>query len=397
VTYTVGYPADTPTIFITAQISPFDPSANSAVGIGIYDAQSGSNARVTATMATNPLSGRQNTFQAVYQSGQGSPLRIQLFNYWSKPVTFTLDHSGLMYGDTYNANALMLATPPASSAPAAAAPAQAAAAPQAGPCQFVLGFKTLHDLDPGDIGDCIENQAFAPNGDAQQHSTKGLMAWRKADNWTAFTNGYLTWINGPNGLQSRLNTQRFDWEAPAPQVLNGSGTKVVPISLVGGFLQAKSSNAAGSSNFIVELLDSAGHDVALLANQIGNSSDLRATHVAAGDYVVSVKSDGNWMIELLNMPRVTAGNPITGAFTGQGNSIIPISLRRGLTIATSTVQGGSSNFIVELLDATGNNIGLLANRIGPGNEQRGAPADSPGVYVLSIQSDGAWSITIAQP
>jgi hypothetical protein len=88
-------------------------------------------------------------------------------------------------------------------------------------CQFVLGFKTLHDLDPGDAGDCVDNQTFATNGDAQQHTTKGLMAWRKADNWTAFTNGYQTWINGPAGLAKRLNTDRFAWEhdgsgAPAP-------------------------------------------------------------------------------------------------------------------------------------------------------------------------------------
>ena len=84
-------------------------------------------------------------------------------------------------------------------------------------CQFVLGFQTLHDIDPTDIGDCTDNQAYATNGDARQHTTKGLMAWRKADNWTAFTNGYMTWINGPNGLVSRLNTERFPWEAGTPQ------------------------------------------------------------------------------------------------------------------------------------------------------------------------------------
>ena len=38
--------------------------------------------------------------------------------------------------------------------------------------------------------------------------------WRKADNWTAFTDGYRTWINGPHGLQARLNTEQFDWEVP---------------------------------------------------------------------------------------------------------------------------------------------------------------------------------------
>jgi hypothetical protein len=90
------------------------------------------------------------------------------------------------------------------------------AAQQAPGCQFILGFKTLHDLTPGDVGDCLENQGFVGNGDAQQHTTKGLLAWRKADNWTAFTNGYETWINGPAGLARRLNIDRFPWEAPAP-------------------------------------------------------------------------------------------------------------------------------------------------------------------------------------
>ena len=110
-------------------------------------------------------------------------------------------------------------------------------------CQFVLGFQTLRDLDPSDVGDCLDNQSFAPNGDALQHTSNGLMAWRKADNWTAFTNGYMTWINGPSGLASRLNSDRFPWEqqtAPNPsggdyrqqaaqivQLLDSSYTQVI--------------------------------------------------------------------------------------------------------------------------------------------------------------------------
>src|SRR5581483_4094884 len=101
-------------------------------------------------------------------------------------------------------------------------------------CQFILGFKSLHDLDPGDIGDCVDNQGFAANGDARQHTTKGLMAWRKADNWTAFTNGYMTWINGPNGLASRLNTDRFPWEADATPAAGSTSTNA-GCQLAGGF------------------------------------------------------------------------------------------------------------------------------------------------------------------
>ena len=97
-----------------------------------------------------------------------------------------------------------------------------AAAQTPGACQFILGFRTLHDLDSDDVGECLSDQTFVANGDAQQPTTKGLMVWRKADNWTAFTNGYMTWINGPNGLVSRLNTDRFDWEAPPPPIVGGA-------------------------------------------------------------------------------------------------------------------------------------------------------------------------------
>ena len=80
---------------------------------------------------------------------------------------------------------------------------------------FILGFKTLAELIGEQIvGEPLENERHnAENGDALQATTKGLMVWRKADNWTAFTDGYRTWVNGPFGLQERLNTERFDWEA----------------------------------------------------------------------------------------------------------------------------------------------------------------------------------------
>ncbi len=86
-------------------------------------------------------------------------------------------------------------------------------AASAADCQFMLGFKTQRDAIPNVVGDCLENQAFAANGDALQHTTHGLLVWRKADNFTAFTDGFRTWVNGPFGIQERLNSDRFPWEA----------------------------------------------------------------------------------------------------------------------------------------------------------------------------------------
>jgi len=97
-----------------------------------------------------------------------------------------------------------------------------AAMPAAGAadCRFVLGFAALAAVLPQDeVGQCLDNEQHNPaNGDGLQHTTGGLLVWRKhpqagTRNWTAFTDGYHTWINGPNGLEERLNSQRFPWEA----------------------------------------------------------------------------------------------------------------------------------------------------------------------------------------
>jgi hypothetical protein len=81
-------------------------------------------------------------------------------------------------------------------------------------CSFVLGFAAMHALIPDVSGPCAEDEHYDPiTGDSLQATARGLMVWRKADNWTAFTDGYRTWVNGPIGLQERLNTQRFPWEA----------------------------------------------------------------------------------------------------------------------------------------------------------------------------------------
>ena len=85
-------------------------------------------------------------------------------------------------------------------------------------CVFQLGFKALHDLIPDVVGDCLENERHdLETGMTRQNTTSGHLIWRKADNWTAFTDGQHTWINGPEGLKQRLNSERFSWEAPAPE------------------------------------------------------------------------------------------------------------------------------------------------------------------------------------
>ncbi len=95
----------------------------------------------------------------------------------------------------------------------AAAPVPASA-PRISGCQFVLGFAAIREqIGAQVVGDCLENEGHNPeNGDALQRTSGGLLVWRKADNVTAFTDGNSTWVNGPFGLQRRLNTEKFPWE-----------------------------------------------------------------------------------------------------------------------------------------------------------------------------------------
>lgn len=94
-----------------------------------------------------------------------------------------------------------------------AATAPAAQAQTAG-CQFVLGFQTLHDAIPDSVGPCTDNITYLLNGDAEQRTANGVLAWIKADNLTKFSDGHTTWIDGPDGIVNRPNAERFPWEAP---------------------------------------------------------------------------------------------------------------------------------------------------------------------------------------
>jgi hypothetical protein len=101
----------------------------------------------------------------------------------------------------------------------------AGAAPANAPCQLTGGFKTLGEMVP-EVGQCLEDaHAEAATGNTLQKTTGGLLVWRRVGNWTAFTDGANTWVNGPFGLQQRLATERFDWEdalEPAPATAAGA-------------------------------------------------------------------------------------------------------------------------------------------------------------------------------
>jgi hypothetical protein len=116
------------------------------------------------------------------------------------------------------------------------------------PCRFVLGFATLRDLvGVQKVGNCLESERFnVENGNGEQRTSGGLLVWRKIDNFTAFTDGSHSWINGPNGLESRPNAERFSWEKD-PIVAPRAATAAAPAGSPAPLPQAAAAPAAAGT------------------------------------------------------------------------------------------------------------------------------------------------------
>jgi hypothetical protein len=82
------------------------------------------------------------------------------------------------------------------------------------------------------------------------------------------------------------------------QTFTGNGTQVTqPFQLKAGLARWHAISSSGSDNFIVYLLDDQGHELNLIANEIGASDTTRAYNVPkAGTFLLSVRFEGNWTI-----------------------------------------------------------------------------------------------------
>ncbi len=185
-------------------------------------------------------------------------------------------------------------------------------------------------------------------------------------------------------------------QPPDTQTFSGSGTQTAPVSLIQGLVIATATYSGPRDNFIVELKDSNGQDAGLLANEIGNSTTSRAIHVDfGGRYMMNVRSSGAWRVQIFNVPQLSNAPPVSGPITGKGTSTVPVSLRGGLLVAAAS-HDGKDNFIVELKDATGQDVALLANEIGKSRSSRSVAIGDTGVYIMAVQADGNWSVTLGQ-
>jgi hypothetical protein len=83
--------------------------------------------------------------------------------------------------------------------------------------------------------------------------------------------------------------------------------------------------------------------------------------------------------------------------TGRGSQITQkFTLTQGVAIFRAR-HNGQGNFMVDLLDASGRQVGLAANTIGTSTSGRAIRIPATGTYLLKVVADGAWSFKIEQP
>jgi len=197
-------------------------------------------------------------------------------------------------------------------------------------------------------------------------------------------------------------------KTPEPVTFKGSGSRALPkFGLLSGIAIFEMSHD-GTANFIVELMSEAGETVDLLVNTIGSYTGTKAIGVQEGAllgaepgmHLLNVQADGSWAITI-RQPRFSSAPGLPQSFSGSGDGAsTPFMLDEDIAMFTLT-HNGSANFIVELLSAEGNLADLLVNEIGSyegskavGIRNGAIIGPQPGIHLLNITADGAWTVTI---
>lgn len=181
---------------------------------------------------------------------------------------------------------------------------------------------------------------------------------------------------------------------------NGVGTQLVgPFTLEQGLTIFNCIPGPTDSNFIVWLADSAGKDMALLANEIGSFATIDAEHIPEnGSYYLKVKSDTPWRIVADQPRQLTA--PATRSFSGDGrpDSFGTTELTGMFALSKKTYKvswqsSGTRFFYVWLRDQDGRPIELISSESGPSTGSTAVSVSVSGLYFLDIQTDLPWTMT----
>ncbi|MFU1798660.1 hypothetical protein ACM1RC_32800 [Paenibacillus azoreducens] len=146
---------------------------------------------------------------------------------------------------------------------------------------------------------------------------------------------------------------------------------------------------SGSSNFVIKFMDES-EKKKLLVNEIGKYKGKTLVRVNdEGKYLLNINADGSWKINVTQEPPEDIKST-PASFNGKGDSVLFVNMNSGLARFTYK-HDGESNFIVKVNDKN-----VLVNEIGKYTGTSAETLRDTGMYVISVNADGAWSIDISQ-
>jgi hypothetical protein len=171
--------------------------------------------------------------------------------------------------------------------------------------------------------------------------------------------------------------------------LTGRGDSVQRFTIPASSAAIVTLSHRGSSNFIVESLDTSGGTNDLLVNTIGNYSGTRFMDTSAGEHssALEIQADGPWTITIKHPTKARSWSG-SGALSGNGDDVVRVSPTVSGFTAVTLSHSGDSNFIVTSYANDGTD--LVVNEIG---SYRGSKTLPSGTYAIEVEADGSWSIT----
>ncbi|MCC6177143.1 MAG: hypothetical protein IT305_17700 [Chloroflexi bacterium] len=207
---------------------------------------------------------------------------------------------------------------------------------------------------------------------------------------------YLIDVGGSGAWTVTIEQPHPTGASPPPVTYRGTkGESLTPFFYLDEGLTILRASQIGTGHLWLTLLDAEGRYVDSVDLSSGESVGAGLDGIeGAGVHFIEVDADGDWSV-IVEQPRPKSGPPAPQTFSGPKGEHVSgfIYLQAGLNILRAT-QSGAGDLWINLVDANGGFEGLFHLDDGVPSGSRAVAIERSGLYLLEIDADGAWTVTV---
>ncbi|MBN1288726.1 MAG: hypothetical protein JXA49_03710 [Actinobacteria bacterium] len=149
----------------------------------------------------------------------------------------------------------------------------------------------------------------------------------------------------------------------------------------------------GSGAIVVELVNQSGVALGAIVDSSGPVDGSRALGLPDGIYGLKITCSGNWTIGIEEPAPASAPFP-PQVFSAVGSRATGVFQTGGKPVMFNMSHEGGRQFIVTVMELSGNPVALLANAEGPWSGVRVAMLRADAFYVIDVDASGPWTISL---